>query len=61
MVVMPTPPAAILRWNSISRSLTTWSGVTPSKVAALMMRVRRMTGPSLAGAKGSGADDMGRT
>ena len=52
-VVMPAPPAATLRWYSTSSGVASASGVTPSKVAALMIRLRRVTGPSRAGAKGS--------
>src|SRR6266568_3085117 len=36
-------------------SVTRASGVAPSKVADLMTRLRRATGPSFAGAKTSGA------
>src|SRR4051812_35986189 len=42
------------RWNSIRRSETTCFRVSPSNVAALMMRLRSSTGPSRAGANGSG-------
>ena len=52
-VVMPTPPAANRRWNSMSSGVTTRLGVRPSNVAALMMRLRSVTGPSRAGANGS--------
>ena len=40
------PPAATRRWKSMRSSLTVPPGVTPSKVAALMMRLRRVSGPS---------------
>jgi len=38
------PPAATLRWNSTSWSVTTPAGVAPSKVAALMTRFRNVSG-----------------
>jgi hypothetical protein len=50
---MPTPPVATRRWKSIKRSVTTRFGVTPSNVAALMIRLRNVSGPSWAGANGS--------
>ena len=52
---MAAPPAATRRWNSTSSSLTVPPGMTPSKVAALMMRLRSVSGPSGAGAKTCGA------
>ena len=48
------PARATRRWYSTSSSVTTPSGMTPSKVAALMIRLRSVSGPSRAGAKGSG-------
>ena len=45
---MPTPPAAGSRWYLIRSSVTSAFGVAASKVAALMMRLRNVTGPSLA-------------
>ena len=39
----------------MSSSLTVPPGMTPSKVAALMMRLRSVSGPSGAGAKACGA------
>src|SRR6478735_8954006 len=53
-VVMPTPPAAGRRWYLIRSSVTSASGVAASKVADLMMRLRSVTGPSLAGVNTSG-------
>ena len=50
---MPTPPAAMTRWNSIRRSLTRLSTAIPSKVAAFTKRLRSEIGPSDAGANGS--------
>src|SRR3954453_19565215 len=57
---MPTPPAAGSRWEVIRSSVTSASGVAPSKVADLMMRLRRVTGPSLAGVNTLGAVSMVR-
>src|SRR6516165_4032129 len=51
---MAAPPAATRRWKSTCASLTFPPGVTPSKVAALMMRLRNVSGPSRAGAKTAG-------
>src|SRR5271165_7127016 len=51
---MAAPPAATRRWNSTSASLTLPPGITPSKVAALMIRLRRVSGPRAAGAKTGG-------
>lgn len=53
-VVMPTPPRAKARWNSIRSSVTNPCGDRPSDVAALITLLRNVTGPSTAGAKGSG-------
>src|SRR6478609_1193782 len=50
---MPTPPAAVSRWNSTRSSETSAFGVLPSKVADLIRRLRRVIGPSFAGAKTS--------
>jgi len=52
-VVIAVPPAAIARWNSIRLPVTTLRGLMPSKVAALSTRLRKLTGPSSAAAKGS--------
>src|SRR5215469_16666706 len=52
---MPTPPRAGRRWNSISSSVTSPCGVMPSKVAALITRLRSSTGPSRAGSNTSAA------
>src|SRR3974390_3153917 len=52
---MPIPPAATARWKAIRSSETTSSGVRASKVADLMVRLRRVMGPSLAGLNTSGA------
>src|SRR6516162_7610929 len=52
---MPTPPAAGSRWYSIRSSVTRASGVRASNVAALMTRLRSVSGPSWAGANTSGA------
>jgi hypothetical protein len=49
-VVIPTPPAACRRWKSISAGVTSASGVRPSNVAALTIRLGTVTGPSRAGA-----------
>src|SRR6516165_2907949 len=54
---MAAPPAATRRWKSTCASLTLPPGVTPSKVAALMMRLRSVRGPSRAGAKTAGGWD----
>src|ERR1700722_6314244 len=43
----------------MSSSLTLPPGVTPSKVAALMMRLRRVSGPRGAGAKTAGTAALG--
>src|SRR4051794_9750812 len=51
---MPTPPAAGDRWKSISSRVTSPRRLRPSYVAALMMRFRNVTGPSLAEANASG-------
>src|SRR3954471_23900814 len=51
---MPTPPAAGARWNSMSSRVTRPRRLSPSYVAALMMRFRRLIGPSLTGANASG-------
>src|SRR3954449_10897672 len=51
---MPTPPRATAVWKSTSRSVTSPRGVDPSNVAALTIRLRRVSGPSRAGANGSG-------
>jgi len=48
-VVMATPPAATPRWNSMSESVTSPSGLNPSKVAAFITRFRSVNGPSRAG------------
>src|ERR1700759_344428 len=53
---MPTPPAATRRWKAISSSLTTAPRVMPSKVAALIVRLRSVIGPSRAGSKICTAD-----
>ena len=53
-VVIPTPPAATCRWNSMRSSVTTRRGVRPSKVAALMMRLRSVSGPSRAAPNAGG-------
>jgi hypothetical protein len=53
-VVMPTPPAANARWNSIRSSVTKPSGERPSDVAALMTLLRSVNGPSWTGPNGSG-------
>src|SRR3954469_8988666 len=45
---MPIPPAAGRRWYRIRSSVTKASGVEASNVAALMTRLRSVTGPSLA-------------
>src|SRR5690606_486948 len=50
---MATPPAAGRRWYSIRSSVTSASGVMPSKVAALITRLRRVSGPSRAGSNTS--------
>ena len=42
-------PAATRRWTATSVVANTAAGVTPSKVAALMMRLRRVSGPRGAG------------
>src|ERR1700745_2853553 len=52
---MPTPPAAGSRWYLMRSSVTTAFGVAPSNVADLMMRLRSVTGPSLAGVNTLGA------
>ena len=44
-VVIATPPAATRRWKATSSSLTWPPGMTPSKVAALMMRFRASAAP----------------
>ena len=44
----------------MSSSVTTPAGVRPSKVAALTVRLRSVTGPRVAGAKTSGAHGMRR-
>ena len=50
-VVIETPPAAMRRWNSMSRLDTTFFGLIPSKVAAFTRRLRSSMGPRRAGAK----------
>ncbi|AGJ69500.1 Uncharacterised protein [Mycobacterium tuberculosis] len=55
---MATPPAAGSRWYSIRSSVTNASGVRASKVAALMTRLRSVSGPSLAGLNTSGASQL---
>src|SRR5687768_11608141 len=52
---MPTPPAAGARWKSMSSDVTRPRRLRPSYVAALMTRFRKVIGPSVAGAKASGA------
>ena len=47
-VVIPTPPAACARWNSIVVGYQC-VGRAPSKVADLIVRLRNEIGPSLAG------------
>ena len=48
-VVIAAPPAATRAWNSMRSSVTTPSGDLPSNVAALITRLRRVSGPSRAG------------
>jgi hypothetical protein len=51
---MPTPPRAMATWKSMRCCETTAPGVSPSKVAALTTRLRRVSGPNETGEKTSG-------
>src|SRR3954452_5800360 len=51
---MPTPPAAYARWNSTRSVVTRGRWLSPSYVAALMTRLRRVSGPILPAEKTSG-------
>src|SRR5665213_226381 len=52
---MAAPPEATRSWNATRSSVTTPRGEAPSKVADLMMRFFRVSGPSRAGPKIGGA------
>ena len=51
---MPTPPAAYARWKSTRSVVTREWWLSPSYVAALMIRLRRVSGPIRPGEKTSG-------
>ncbi len=59
-MVSPIPPRATARWKSTSSSVTCPCGVRPSKVAALTVRLRSVTGPSRTGAKTEGEGGVTR-
>src|SRR5689334_19965532 len=58
---MPTPPAAYARWNSTRSVVTRERWLRPSYVAALMTRLRSVSGPIRPGEKTSGASAVSRT
>src|SRR4051794_32391111 len=51
---MPTPPAAYARWKSTRSVVTRERWLSPSYVAALMIRLRSVSGPIRPGEKASG-------
>src|SRR5690606_25002952 len=55
-VLSAAPPRATAVWNSIRSSVTAPRGITPSNVAALMIRLRSVSGPSWAGSNASTTD-----
>ena len=59
-MVRAAPPRATRRWNSISSSVTRPLGITPSKVAALVIRLRSISGPRRNGVAASSSLTIAR-